>query len=118
MKGTISFNVLNLVLIGKWYDMIASGQKKEEYREIKPYWQKRLLYCYKKTHCAGGSCQGCSDIPWLQSFKYYDAVRFSRGYTNETITFELNDITIGRGRKEWGAPDYETFILKLGQRLK
>lgn len=35
--------ILDLVLKGKWYDMIASGEKKEEYREIKPYWEKRLL---------------------------------------------------------------------------
>lgn len=35
--------ILDLVLKGKWYDMIASGQKTEEYREIKPYWEKRLL---------------------------------------------------------------------------
>ena len=34
---------LDLVLKGKWYDMIASGEKTEEYREIKPYWEKRLL---------------------------------------------------------------------------
>lgn len=25
-----------------WYDKIASGEKTIEYREIKPYWQKRL----------------------------------------------------------------------------
>lgn len=34
---------LDLVLKGKWYDMIASGEKTEEHRETKPYWEKRLL---------------------------------------------------------------------------
>lgn len=38
-----NMKTLNLVLTGKWYDMIASGEKTEEYREIKPYWEKRLL---------------------------------------------------------------------------
>ena len=33
---------LYLVLKSKWYDMIASGEKREEYREVKPYWKKRL----------------------------------------------------------------------------
>lgn len=33
---------LDLVLKSKWYDMIASGEKHEEYREIKPCWIKRL----------------------------------------------------------------------------
>lgn len=35
--------VLELPLKGKRYDMIASGEKREEYREIKPYWEKRLV---------------------------------------------------------------------------
>lgn len=35
--------ILNLVLKGHWYDMIERGEKTEEYREIKPYWEKRLL---------------------------------------------------------------------------
>ena len=34
---------LNLVLKHKWYDMIDRGEKPEEYREIKPYWEKRLI---------------------------------------------------------------------------
>lgn len=33
---------LTLSLKKKWYDMIASGEKKEEYREITEYWNKRL----------------------------------------------------------------------------
>ena len=35
--------ILELVLKGKWYDMIERGAKLEEYREIKPYWDKRLF---------------------------------------------------------------------------
>lgn len=35
--------VLDLPLMFKWYDMIDIGEKREEYREIKPYWEKRLL---------------------------------------------------------------------------
>lgn len=34
---------LHLNLHVKWFDMILSGEKKEEYREIKPYFQKKLL---------------------------------------------------------------------------
>ena len=26
----------------KWLEMIASGEKKDEYREIKPYWTTRF----------------------------------------------------------------------------
>ena len=35
--------VLHLTLKKKWFDEILSGKKKVEYREIKPYWQIRLI---------------------------------------------------------------------------
>lgn len=34
--------VLSLTVSKQWFDMIAAGDKIEEYREIKPYWIKRL----------------------------------------------------------------------------
>lgn len=41
--------VLNLVVSKKWFNMIVSGAKNEEYREIKPYWIRRLT-----TNCERG----------------------------------------------------------------
>ncbi|MCK4729992.1 MAG: ASCH domain-containing protein [Candidatus Aenigmarchaeota archaeon] len=35
--------ILHLTLLKKWFDLIACGKKIEEYREIKPYWTKRLI---------------------------------------------------------------------------
>lgn len=35
--------ILHLTLMKKWFDQILAGSKKVEYREIKPYWTKRLL---------------------------------------------------------------------------
>jgi hypothetical protein len=35
--------ILHLTLLKKWFDLIAIGEKIEEYRDIKPYWTKRLL---------------------------------------------------------------------------
>jgi len=35
--------ILHLTLLKKWFDLIASDDKKAEYREIKPYWTKRLV---------------------------------------------------------------------------
>lgn len=34
--------ILHLTLHKKWFDAIARGEKKEEYRECKPYWDRRL----------------------------------------------------------------------------
>ena len=44
MKTVANKNTLYLPLIKKqWYEMIESGEKTEEYREIKTYWWKRLI---------------------------------------------------------------------------
>lgn len=37
--------LLHLTLHKKWFDAIARGEKKEEYRECKPYWDNRLKEC-------------------------------------------------------------------------
>lgn len=34
--------MLTLPIKKKWWDMIASGEKQEEYRDITPYWSKRF----------------------------------------------------------------------------
>lgn len=34
---------IDLVLKAEWYGMIASGEKREEYREIKPYWCRKIM---------------------------------------------------------------------------
>lgn len=33
------------------------------------------------------------------------------------MLWECKGVDFGRGRPEWGAPDHETFIIKLGNRL-
>ena len=84
--------ILYLPLKAKWYNMIDSGVKPEDYRDIKPYWQKRLNHEY--TH-----------------------VMFSYGYTKRKMIFRINRIITGYGKTEWGAPaDKEVFIIKLGKR--
>lgn len=116
--------ILHLPLKAKWYEMIESGVKKEEYREIKPYWVKRLVPC---THeCSNGHWSeeyykcvlACKAVERHINIPIYKAVKFSYGYTKRTITFELNRITIGKGKKEWGAPNEDVFIIHLGKRIK
>ena len=34
--------MLVLPIKKKWFDMIINGEKQEEYRELKPYYHKRL----------------------------------------------------------------------------
>lgn len=105
--------ILDLPLKACWYDMIERGEKKEEYREIKPFWQKRLMECYQLGLCRHRRCIECIDTPWLCVNKHFDAIRFRYGYTKRTMLFECKGISIGVGKPEWGAPDYPVFIIKL-----
>ena len=42
--------MLTLPIKKKWFDMIKSGEKLEEYREIKPYYDSRFKkYCHMSS---------------------------------------------------------------------
>lgn len=106
-------DTLHLVLIGKWYDMIESGEKTEEYRETKHYWIKRIL--------EGSAAQQTelTSVPrQISKQTKYERVCFHRGYTNRTMIFEIKGITVGIGKAKWGAPvDKAVIIIKLGSRI-
>lgn len=89
----VKLRVLRLTVKKKWFDMIVAGIKWEEYREMKAYWNRRL---------AGRTG--------------FDAVEFVNGYgkTRPRILMSLEGITIGQGRKDWGAPVGDVYILHLG----
>ena len=119
--------ILDLSLTYHWYDMIASGKKKEEYRTIKTFYAKRLIELDKSKGCS----RNCSDywcVNYYQVFKHctdchymnwkhYDAVRFHRGQGGKTkMLVECNGIHIGHGKPEWGAVPGETyFVIELGK---
>ena len=107
-------NTLHLVLIGKWYDMIESGEKTEEYRETKQYWVKRIL--------EGSTTQQpeLTSVPrQISKQAKYERVCFHRGYTNRTMIFEIKGISVGMGNVAWGAPvDKAVIIIKLGSKIQ
>lgn len=89
--------ILHLTLKKKWFDLIASGEKKEEYRVVKPYWTKRLFH------------------------RDYDAIQFRNGYRPDspTMLVEYLGYTTGWGGNEsWGAEGAEYYRLKLGRILQ
>ena len=74
--------------------MILSGEKTEEYRDIKPYYNIRLIG------------------------RDYDSVVFRNGYARDALSFtiELKTIRFGTGKPEWGAEEGKTyFVLYLGK---
>ena len=88
---------LHLNLHSKWFDMILAGIKKEEYREMKPFWHKRFL--------AG---------------KEFKTITFSNGYGKKRRQFviECFGVQSSLGIFEWGAPEAVcVYILKLGRIL-
>lgn len=56
--------VLHLTLHRRWFDAIAQGRKKAEYRLHKPYWCKRLADReYDEIHFRNGYAK---DAPWMR----------------------------------------------------
>lgn len=86
--------ILLLRLTEEWFYKIHSGEKTEEYRELKNYWAKRLIS------------------------KRYNAIKFVNGFGSDRpwMIIEYKQLGIGMGKKEWGAPDNEqVFVLTLGK---
>lgn len=107
LKRFETMKILELPLKKEWYDMIECGEKREEYREVKPYWEKRLLD-YKRLmqyfidnrkgllvkrflfpHCPVIE-NVCEAFP-----RGYTHVRFRYGYTRRTMMFTIDSITMG-----------------------
>lgn len=107
--------ILPLVLKGKWYDMIASGEKKEEYRDLKPYYTTRIVNWHNKM------------------WPGYAVVEFRYGYARdaERMAFYAMRI-IGDDPEErfhcairneslhpeWGEPETPHFVIQLGERVE
>lgn len=116
---------LHLVLKRKWYDMIASGEKKEEYREMKPYWIRRLCaspqFEVQDPPCNVALCQKCFDMSPDWCCYPYERVEFRLGYHKDAprMTFKVEEVCYGRGKEKWGAPkDKSVFIIRLGDRVE
>lgn len=110
---------LYLPLKKEWYELIEKGIKTEDYRLIDPYWAKRLTTIKYKTDILYTITRQelIDKIKEEASFKRFDAVCFSYGYTKRTMTYICEGIEFGKGKPEWGAPEEEVFIIKRGLRL-
>lgn len=79
----------------KWYDMILSGEKKEEYREIKPYYEVRLPKLFEEDGRA--------------------VITLRNGYNKTSPSRDvLCELDTGEGKHEWGAEEGKVYyILKI-----
>ena len=119
--------VLTLTVSKQWFDKIESGEKTEEYREVKPYWVARLFQDNSNivdVRNFASALAGRTDL--LK--KYIDAQRivlqqythvlFVNGYRKDSprIEKENESISIGKPKKglcpdKW--LDTEFFIIKF-----
>lgn len=100
--------MLILPIKRKWFDMIKSGEKKEEYREIKPYWTKRFENYYEIAKLnIELECPNFKEI-------YYRVV-FRNGYGNNAPRMTcVCKLRVGQGKEEWGAEKgKEYYVLEI-----
>ena len=104
--------MLILPIKKKWFDMILSGEKKEEYREIKPYYTTRFLN-------SGHLIQMVDVLHPEKEPKIVNNgsnwVIFRNGYSNDSLSFKaLVSVIAGKGNPEWGAePGKEYYVLNI-----
>lgn len=90
-----------------WFTLLDDNALNSDYREVKPYWTKRLTTC--------DSCE--CDIDVLNdNMKHFDEVEFFVPYTTKKIKFELLWIKACKGI-DVGLKMDAVFIIKLGKRI-
>ena len=128
---------LHLTLTRNWFDAILCGEKNEEYRELKPYWIKRLIEINSPEEMPGENkvipeniiFDMQSRLPeefdsvlkgYYSKPKQYDVIEFSNGYGPNVpkMIVEYKGLSFGVGLYVFGAPNYPVFILQLGKILK
>ena len=95
--------ILYLTLKKKWFDQILAGTKKIEYRDIKPYWTKRLFNESGKP-------------------KRFEIIEFRNGYSRNArrMRVEFKGVRIGVLKKDVGEfkKGMRVYEIGLGDVLK
>lgn len=111
--------ILDLILPLKkqWYNMIASEEKGEEYREITPYWCNRFLDddALRITYLDEETLEFMVNASIIK-LRQFLRVTFTLGYpkredTSRRMTFNNPKIRIGTGRPEWGAVEGKKYFV-------
>lgn len=83
-------SILHLVLYREYFDQIAAGTKRIEYREQTPYWKKRL--------------EG----------RRYDVVHFRNGYATKAPEMWVEYL----GLRRYGRGQQARYAIRLGRIMK
>lgn len=89
MRGSKDkMKILHLTLMKNWFDEILAGTKTIEYREIKPYWTKRLVNAEGKPI-------------------HYDLILFRNGYSKNCRKMKVEYAGLKKGK------EYEILLGKV-----
>lgn len=94
-----TIRILHLTLHRVWFDAIALGVKREEFREVKPYWARRLFEAITPNR--------------IEAIRY-DEIHFRNGYAKSApwMRVEWKGVKLGIFRGE------HVYAIQLGKVLK
>ncbi len=105
---------ITLPIKKKWFDMILLGEKKEEYREIKPYWTTRVYKAFSRIYKKRVPLYDYfSDSPYLN-------IKFINGYGRDKPMFVARCRVLKRegGNTDWGAePHGKYYVFQIQEIL-
>lgn len=109
--------MLTLPIRKIWFDMILLGEKKEEYREIKPYWTNRFI---KELGFPKSETENVHKVLARREKTKEIEVMFRNGYSKDSpVLLAKVMLYIGYGNPEWGAEEgKDYYILKVHEILK
>ena len=97
----------------RWFDMMLSGEKQEEYREIKKYWDVRII---KWLGFPVSQIDMVKDLLRKKETEVTKEVIYQNGYgKNAPQAKAMCSLSIGTGKEEWGAvpgKEYYRFHIK------
>ena len=103
--------MLTLPIKRKWLEMIRSGQKKEEYRALSPYYAARFKRFLGWEFIPASQAQVESALRVAGSVPFKDVI-LRAGYSlSAPATMISGYITISTGRPEWGAAEGEEYYV-------
>ncbi len=95
---------MQLIIKEPWFSMIKSGEKKEEYRDIKDYYTSRFKNLGLIEFDHKGRPEPVKDSRVI--------IEFKNGYAKDAPVMEkLCNLLIGAGMVEWGAVDGKDYYV-------
>ena len=110
--------MLTLPIKKKWFDMILSGEKKEEYRDRREYYDTRFMNHFGFIIVGGKMFNQV--LPEELKKDEKQPIIFRNGYSSTSPSFTaICSLREGTGKPEWGAEPGKTYyVLTIHEIIK